>query len=182
MPEADETTCRRWFTANAARFHSPPSWHAAHILFAADPADPAARTAARAQAENALAQVKADPSQLPVLAAAFSDCPSRGQGGDLGAVTPDTTVPAFEAALRATAPGTVHDALVETYYGFHIVQVLARQDGRPQPFDAVHPRIAAWLQESAWRRAAHQFMAVLAARATVEGIVLSAGADGPLVQ
>jgi hypothetical protein len=46
----------------------------------------------------------------------------------------------------------------------------------------VHPRIAAWLREAAWRRAAHQFMALLAAKARVEGIALSAAADGPLVQ
>lgn len=182
IPEADEATCRRWFAANQVRFRTPPVWHAAHILRAADPADAPARAAAREEAARLLAALRADPAQLPALAAAHSDCPSRGQGGDLGAIEPGTTVPAFEAALRATAPGALHDAVVETRYGFHVILLRAREDGRQQPFEAVHARIAAWLREASFRRAAHQFMALLAARATLEGLVLSAGADGPLVQ
>lgn len=182
IPEADEETCRRWFTANQARFRTKPVWHAAHILLAADPANPQARAAARADAERLLAEVQADPLRLPSLAAAHSDCPSRSQGGDLGAIEPGTTVPAFEAALRATAPGAIHEAVVETRYGFHVIQLQAREVGHQQPFQAVHPRIAAWLQEASFRRAAHQFMALLAAKAKLEGLVLSAGTDGPLVQ
>ncbi|MGG5811147.1 peptidylprolyl isomerase [Falsiroseomonas sp. CW058] len=182
IPEADEATCRRWFDANRARFRTPPAWHATHLLIAADPADPAARGAARARAEAALAEVKADPARLGPLAAKLSDCPSREQAGDLGLVEGGSTVPEFEAALQATAAGEVHDAVVETRFGFHVVRVLEREDGRDLPFDAVQDRIASWLRESAWRRAAHQYMALLASRAAVEGIVLSAGADGPLVQ
>jgi peptidyl-prolyl cis-trans isomerase C len=182
IPEADEATCRRWFQANQARFRTPPVWHAAHVLLSADPANAPARATARADAERLLAELQADPARLPALAAAHSDCPSRSQGGDLGAIEPGTTVPEFEAALRATAPGAVHEAVVETRYGFHVIHLQAREEGRQQPFEAVHPRIAAWLREASYRRAAHQFMALLAAKAEVEGLVLSAGADGPLVQ
>lgn len=182
LPTADEATCRRWFEANRARFRTPPAWHAVHLLIAADPADAAERASARACAEAALAQAKQEPERLAELAAALSDCPSREDGGDLGLVTPGSTVPEFEAALRATEPGSVHEAVVESRYGFHVLRVLAREDGRDLPFEAVKGQIAERLEEAAWRRAAHQFMALLAARADVEGIVLSAGADGPLVQ
>ncbi len=181
-PEADIATCRRWYDANPARFRTPDAWQAAHLLLAADPADATARATARARATAALAEVQADPARLPVLAAAISDCPSRHQGGDLGLLTPGSTVPEFEAALRATPAGEVHGAVVETRFGFHVLRVLQREDGRPLPFAAVHARIAEWLEEAAWRRGARQYMALLAGRARVEGIVLSAGADGPLVQ
>jgi peptidyl-prolyl cis-trans isomerase C len=182
LPEADEVTCRRWFEANPARFRTKEAWHAAHLLVAADPADAAARGAARARAETALAEVKADPGRLAVLAAAISDCPSREAAGDLGLVERGSTVAEFEAALRATEAGAVHGAVVESRYGFHVVRVLQHAEGRALPYEAVRDRIAAWLQEAAWRRAVRQYMALLAGRATVEGIVLSAGADGPLVQ
>jgi peptidyl-prolyl cis-trans isomerase C len=182
VPEADEATCRRWYEANRARFRTSPAWQAAHVLIAADPSDAAARGAARARAEAVLAELKADPGRLAEVARAVSDCPSRETGGDLGLVTRGSTVPEFEAALLATGAGELHGAVVETRYGFHVLRVLARAEGREVPFDDARERVAAWLREAAWRRAAHQYMALLASRAAVEGIVLSAGADGPLVQ
>jgi peptidyl-prolyl cis-trans isomerase C len=182
IPEADETTCRRWYDANRARFRTSPLWHAAHLLIAADPADAPARAAARARAEAALAEVKAAPALLADLARTLSDCPSREQGGDLGLVTRGSTVAEFEAALALTPPGAVHDSVVETRYGFHVLRVLEHAEGREVPFDEAHARIAEWLHEATWRRAAHQYMARLAAEADIEGIALSASADGPLVQ
>lgn len=182
VPEADEATCRRWFERNPQHFRSKDAWHAVHLLVAADPADAAARAAARSRAEAALAEVQADPARLGELAAALSDCPSREQAGDLGLVTRGTTVAEFEAALSATEAGAVHERVVETRYGFHVVRVLQHEPGLGLPFEAVRERIAEWLQEAAWRRAARQYMAVLAGRARLEGFVLSAGADGPLVQ
>lgn len=182
VPEADEATCRRWFDANPRRFRTRDAWQAEHLLIAADPADQDARTRARVKVEAALATVLAEPGRLAGLAAALSDCPSREQGGDLGLVEEGSTVPAFEAALRATPPGTVHPAAVETRYGFHVLRVLHHAPAAALPFDAVRDRIAAWLTESAWRRGAQQYVAILAGRAAIEGIVLSRAADGPLVQ
>ncbi|NKE43803.1 peptidylprolyl isomerase [Roseomonas frigidaquae] len=182
LPEADEATCRRWFEANSARFRSRAAWHAAHVLLAADPADAEARAAARARAEAMLVTVQAEPDRLAALAAQFSDCPSRDQSGDLGLVEEGSTVPAFEAALRATFTGSVHPAVVETPYGFHVLRVFEAVAGQQVPFEAARVRVAEWLAEAAWRRAAYQYMTILASRAVVEGISLSAGADGPLVQ
>ncbi len=182
VPDADEATCRRWYDANRARFRTPAAWQAAHILFAADPGAAAERDAARARAEEALATVRAEPRRLADLAMRFSACPSKEQGGELGLVEAGTTVPEFEAALRATAPGAVHDAVVETRYGFHVIHVLSREEPTEIAFADAHPRIARHLHGSAWRRAAHQYMALLASRTEIEGIVLSAQADGPLVQ
>jgi peptidyl-prolyl cis-trans isomerase C len=182
VPEADEATCRRWYDANRARFRTSPLWRVVHLLIAADPADTPAREAARASAEVALAEVKADPSRLAELARAGSDCPSREQGGDLGLVTRGTTVAEFEAALIRTPAGAVHSGVIETRYGFHVVRVLDRAEGRQVPFEEARPRIAEWLREAAWRRAAHQYLALLASRAEIEGIAVSARVDGPLVQ
>ena len=41
VPEPDEATCRRFYERNQRRFRSPDIYEAAHILFAALPADPA---------------------------------------------------------------------------------------------------------------------------------------------
>lgn len=182
VPEADEATCRRWYEANRIRFRSPEAWRAAHILVAADPADAPARAAARTQAEALRAEVAAAPERLAALAASRSDCPSREQGGDLGLVTPGSTVPEFEAALSALQPGEVAPEPMESRYGFHVVRLLDRAPGRDIPFDLARERVAEYLRESSFRRAVRQYLSVLAGRAAVAGIALSAAAEGPLVQ
>ncbi|TCZ57336.1 peptidylprolyl isomerase [Roseicella aquatilis] len=180
VPEADEATCQRWFSANRARLRSPEVWQARHILLAADPEDAALRAAAEAEAAALIAELRADPDRFPALVAR-SACPSRGEGGDLGLIEPGTTVPEFEAALRALRPGELHPAPVATRYGYHVVQLLRHEPGHDLPFEAVRARIAAWLREASFRAAVRQYIQVLAGRARIEGIALAA-ADGPLVQ
>ena len=51
-PEPDEATCRRYWSANAAKFSTPDVYEAAHILFPAPPEDEAARAAAKRAAAN----------------------------------------------------------------------------------------------------------------------------------
>lgn len=180
VPEADETTCRRWFEANRARLRSPEAWHARHILLAADPEDAAARAAAEAEAAAIIAELRTEPDRFAALAAR-SACPSREEGGDLGLIEPGTTVPEFEAALRGLRPGELHPSPVVTRYGCHIVQLLAHEPGRDLPFEAVRGRIAGWLREASFRTAVRQYIQVLAGRARIEGFTLAA-AEGPLVQ
>ncbi|MBW8268866.1 peptidylprolyl isomerase [Caldovatus aquaticus] len=183
VPEADEATCRRWYEANRGRFRSQEAWHAQHLLIAADPEDAEARRSAEAEARALLAEVQADPDRLGPLARERSACPSREQGGDLGLVEPGTTVPEFEAALRALAPGGIHPTPVATRFGFHVLRLLRHEPGRELPYETVAPRIAAWLREASWRRAVHQYIALLARRARIEGFSLDhSAADGPLVQ
>ncbi len=50
VPEPDEETCRRYYENNRARFRSADIYEAAHILFAALPADAQAYAQARADA------------------------------------------------------------------------------------------------------------------------------------
>ena len=181
VPEADEATCRRWHAANRARLMSPEAWHAAHILIAADPADAEARRAAETLAAEFARDIAEDPTRLAPLATRYSACSSREQGGDLGLIEPGTTVAEFEAALRALAPGETSAAPVGTGYGYHVIHLRRHEPGRELPFDAVRDCIAAWLREASWRRALHQYIAILAGRARIEGIDLAV-ADGPLVQ
>jgi peptidyl-prolyl cis-trans isomerase C len=70
---------------------------------------------------------------------------------------------------------------VETKYGVHVIRLVRRAVGRELPYEAVKERIASYLEESAWRRAVHQYVAILAGRASIEGVELDA-ATSPLVQ
>lgn len=181
VPEADETTLRRWYDANRGRFRTKELWEASHILIAADPEDPEARTAAEARAAELLAQVLADRGLFAPLAEAHSACPSGKDGGRLGQVTRGSLVPEVETFLAAMAPGQICPVVVKSRYGMHILWLHERADPRDLPFEAVRDTVARYLRDASWRRAVHQFIAVLAGRARIEGIALE-GAGSPLVQ
>ncbi|MGV0820212.1 peptidylprolyl isomerase [Martelella sp. AMO21009] len=181
VPSAGETECRRFYDNNRSRFRSEPIFEARHILLAANPTDEAARRQARAEAEQMIADLQAGAVRFSELARARSACPSAEQGGNLGQLSPGSTVPEFEAVLMRLPEGELVGSPVETRYGFHIIRMDRRIEGAQLPFEAVQPRIAAWLEAAAWSKAVAQFIAVLAAEAEIEGIDI-AGADGPLVQ
>jgi len=176
VPEPDDETCRCYYARNQGRFRSPDIFEASHILFAALPADREAYAQARADATAVLATLMDNPDSFATLARAYSRCPSAAQGGKLGQITAEQTTPEFEQALLALRPGELRAEPVVTRYGFHIIRLDRKHDGRPLPYEAVAGRIADYLRESVRRRADTQYIARLITAAQIEGIDL-AGAD-----
>jgi len=176
VPEPDDDTCRRYYDRNSARFRSPDIYEASHILFAALASDRAAHAQARADAISILATLQEYPDRFATLARAYSRCPSAEQGGNLGQITAGQTTPEFEQALTALEPGHLCEAPVATRYGFHVIRLERKHEGRTLPYELVADRIADYLRESVRRRADAQYVARLVSAARIEGIEL-AGAD-----
>ena len=172
-PSADTETCRRYYEQNRQQFRSMDIYEAAHILFAASKADTEAYAQAHAAAEAALALLREHPERFVELARAHSVCSSASQGGNLGQITAEQTTPEFEQALFALEPGSVGPEPVATRYGFHIIRLDRRHEGRELPFELVADRIAEYLQESVQRRALAQYIARLATAAQIEGVELT---------
>ena len=177
VPEPDEATCQRYYDNNKARFASPDIYEAAHILFAALPADEAAYAQAQAVAEAALATLRGKPESFADLARTHSRCPSAAQGGNLGQLTADQVTPEFADALAEMSPGEISATPVATRYGLHIIQLARRHDGRTLPFEAVAERIAGYLRDSVMHRAQAQYIARLVSAAQIDGIALAGAAD-----
>jgi len=176
VPEPDEETCRRYYERNQARFRSPDIYEASHILFAAVTSDREAYVQARADAEAVLATLQERPESFATLAQAYSRCPSAAQGGNLGQLTRGQTTPEFERALMTLAPGELCAAPVATRYGFHVIRLDHRHEGRVLPYETVAGRIADYLRDNVRRRADAQYIARLVSAGRIEGIDL-AGAD-----
>jgi peptidyl-prolyl cis-trans isomerase SurA len=66
------------------------------------------------------------------MARQYSVDGSAGRGGDLGWIYPGDTVPDFERAMDALAPGQLSDP-VRTEFGFHLIQVLERRTDAASP-------------------------------------------------
>lgn len=180
LPQADAAACRQYFDSNRAHFASAPLLAARHILLACAPDDVEGRDAMRAQAEDLLAQLRRDGSRFAALAQAHSACPSKAQGGALGQISQGQTVPEFERQLFRLPPGLASQPL-ESRYGFHVVWVDQRIEGRPLPFEAVHDAIRDLLDQRVWQVAVAQYLKNLVGAADIRGIVLE-GADSPLMQ
>lgn len=180
-PEPDEATCRRFYDNNLQRFRSPDLFEAAHMLFPADPDDAEASARAKQQAIAALTEVLAAPHRFGDLARELSACTSAAQGGNLGQITRGQTVPEFETFLFNLEEGQICPVPVKTRFGYHVLRLDRRIEGRQLPFEVVRDRIADYLREHVWRRAISQYLQLLAGQAEIRGIELN-GASTPLVQ
>lgn len=178
-PVPTEDECRRYYETRAGQFRSGDLVEASHILFAITPNAPV--NGIRATAEATLRTVVAEPQRFAEFAASHSNCPSGTQGGNLGQLQRGETAPEFEAALFEGDITGVLPRLVSTRYGFHILHIAHRINGRQLPFETVKDRIAEFLSDRVQRNALRQYVQILAGKAGVSGIDLGA-ADSPLVR
>lgn len=137
-----EDDLRRSYKENQARFTSPEERRASHILIKAEKSATAdQKKAARAKAEQLLAQLQKNPSQFAELAKKNSDDPgSATNGGDLDFFARGAMVKPFEDAAFALKPGQI-SGVVESDFGFHIIQLTGERGGSAQPFEAVRAQL-----------------------------------------
>jgi peptidyl-prolyl cis-trans isomerase C len=173
VPEPDEAACRRYYEQNRRRFRAADIYEAAHILVAAVARDTESYRTAREQADVLLREIAREPSRFEELARLHSDCPSGAQGGNLGQISTGQTTPEFERALKSLTPGKLSPEPVTTPYGFHVIRLDRKIEGRELPFETVAGRIADYLMESVVQRATAQYIARLAGRAEIAGIDLA---------
>lgn len=133
---------KSYYEQNAARFMAADERRASHILIKADAAAPAAeRDKAKARATALLAEIKTDPKRFAELAKANSDDTGSAQkGGDLDWFGRGAMVKSFEDAAFALKRGEL-SSVVETDFGFHIIQLADQRGGEKKPFEAVQAEI-----------------------------------------
>ncbi|MES2089154.1 MAG: SurA N-terminal domain-containing protein [Pseudomonadota bacterium] len=133
---------RRSYQENLARYTTPEERRASHILIKAEKSmAPAQRQAARAKAEQLLAQVKKTPAVFGELAKKNSDdSGSAVNGGDLDFFGHGAMVKPFEDAAFSLKQGEI-SGLVESDFGYHIIMLTGIRGGSAQPFESVRTQI-----------------------------------------
>jgi peptidyl-prolyl cis-trans isomerase D len=119
--------------------------HIAHILFKTVGMTDAEAAEVKKKAEDVLNKAKHG-GNFADLAKQYSEDTSKDKGGDLGWIVRGQTVPEFEAAAFSLPKGSISD-LVKTQYGFHIIQVIDREQARTQTLDEVKASIVNQLQQ-----------------------------------
>ncbi len=133
---------RRYYAENEQRYTTPEEVRASHILIKADKGEPAAeRAKAKAKAESILAELRKNPGEFAELAKKDSDDPgSASKGGDLGFFSHGAMVKPFEDAAFSLKVGQISD-LVQSDFGYHIIEVTAKRGGEKKSFESVRPEL-----------------------------------------
>ena len=142
-----EEAVNNYFSEHLSEFGQPEERKASHILIsvAADATDEE-KQQAREKADNLLTQVKQDPQQFAAIAKEFSSDPgSAAQGGDLGFFGRGVMVKAFEDKIFSMQLGEISD-LVETDFGFHIIQLTEVKEAKQADLSEVREEIESKLR------------------------------------
>lgn len=157
-----EEDLRKYYDENASRYGVPEERRASHILIKAERSASAdERAKAKAKAEELLAQVRKNPASFAEVAKKNSqDEGSAVNGGDLDFFGRGAMVKEFDAAVYAMKAGEISN-LVETDFGFHIIQLTGTRGGEKKPFEAVRGEVETEVRKQLAQRryaeAAEQF-------------------------
>jgi peptidyl-prolyl cis-trans isomerase C len=173
-----EAECRRVYQAEQRRFRTPALYEAAHILIEAPGDDEARAAAARAVAAHLIDVLERGACTFGELAADHSDCPSAKLGGSLGQLSRGDLVPEVEDVLMALREGEVAPEPVLSRFGWHVLKLERRIEGRELPFEYVEDRIRLHLESRAWAAAAARYAAELTAEARAKGVAQTLTAEG----
>jgi peptidyl-prolyl cis-trans isomerase D len=137
-----EEDLRKYYAENEKRYTAPEERRASHILVKADKDAPKAeREKARSKAEALLAEVRKNPQSFAEIARKNSDDEgSAAKGGDLDFFGRGAMVKPFEDAAFALKPGET-SGIVESDFGFHIIQVTGARGGEKKSFESVRAAI-----------------------------------------
>jgi len=135
---------RAYYQSHPERYRQGEERRASHILITA-PKD-GDEKAARAKAEEVLAQLRKNPGDFEKLAKQHSQDPgSAANGGDLNWFGRGMMVPPFEQAVFALKENQISD-LVRSDFGYHIIKLTGVRPETARPFEQVRAEIAAELK------------------------------------
>lgn len=146
--QLNDDELRKVYDLNREQYRVPERVKVRHILIKTADKSKEEQAKLRAKAEDLLKQIKAG-ADFGKLARENSEDPgSKDKGGDLDWVARGQTVKNFEQAAFTLKPKQLSD-VITTEYGFHILQVMEKEDARLKPFEEVKAEIAKERQKQA---------------------------------
>ncbi len=132
---------------------------------------------ARKKAEDVLQQLKAGGNFAELAKKYSEDTASAKDGGELGWIERGRTVPEFEKAAFSLPKGSTSE-LVESSYGFHIIEVEDKQDAHLKTLEEVKAQIEPVLKHEKAVQAAEAKATALLSQARTLGLDKAAANQG----
>ncbi|MBI5067566.1 MAG: peptidylprolyl isomerase [Deltaproteobacteria bacterium] len=167
----DDDEVRAFYAARPDLFTEPERIQVRHVLLAAPAgASEVERKKARRAAEKVRTAARRPGADFAALARAHSQDPSAAAGGDLGFIARGQMVAPFEAAAFALRPGEI-SPVVETVFGFHVIQGGERRPGGQVPEERAREPIRQRLLGEKIERHRQDRIAALRGAARIEILV-----------
>jgi peptidyl-prolyl cis-trans isomerase C len=148
LPSPGAEEVEKYYQSHLEEFKSEESVTASHILIGFEPEDTAEIKEKKLQQTKQIKEQIAGGAEFAALAKEHSSCPSSAQGGSLGSFGRGQMVPPFEEAAFQLQPGATSD-VVETQFGYHLIQVSDHKDGSVQALPEAKPEIEGALKQEA---------------------------------
>jgi len=141
-----ESEVKAYYDSNPQYFQQPEQVRANHILIKVEPdAKEEDKTAALGKIKDVQKKLK-EGAKFDALAKEYSEGPSKDKGGDLGYFRRGQMVKPFEEKAFSLKPGEVSD-VVETQFGYHLIEVIDVKPASVVPFAEVQERIKKFLEQ-----------------------------------
>ena len=162
-----EKEINKFYQKNKEKFKMPESVHVRHILVAkAAGDDDKVKTEKKTKAEDLRKQLVAG-ADFAAIAKKNSDCPSKQSGGDLGVFTRGEMVKQFEDAAFSQEVNAI-GPVVETEFGYHIIQVLERHGPKTLTLDEkMKGNISAYVEQQKQQEAFDAMLKKLRSKANI---------------
>ena len=140
-----EADVKAYYDQNKAQYVEPEKRRVAHILVDNSEDD----DAAKAKAEDLLAQLQQGADFAALAESSSDDIVSAEMGGDLDWIERDMMDPAFEDAAFALANKGDYSDVVQSEFGYHIIQLTDIQSEQVKAYDAVKADLRTELERTA---------------------------------
>ncbi len=137
---------KKVYQANIDSYRVPERAYVRHILVMTQGKPKEETEKLRAKADGLLVQIKKGADFADLARKESDDKTSGAKGGDVGWLTRGQTVPEFEQVAFTLKPKEI-SGVVTTQYGFHIIQLMDRQNAHVRTFDEVKPELIAEAQK-----------------------------------
>jgi peptidyl-prolyl cis-trans isomerase C len=165
-PAPSDADIKNYFDLNKSKFDEPEKVHARHILVKTSPTDnETVKKANKAKIDGIRKKLVAG-GDFAKIAQESSDCPSKAKGGDLGTFAKGQMVKPFEDAAFSQKVNEI-SPVVETQFGYHIIQVQEHLQAKSKTLDDVKPEIIKTLQEQNKQKAVKDYIEGLKSKATI---------------
>ncbi len=144
--KVSDAELRKEYQDSIDSFRTPERVRIRHILIKTQGKPKEEAPQLKAKAEDLLKQLKGGADFAELAKKNSEDPGSAAKGGELDWVTRGQMVPNFEKAAFSLKPGEL-SGVVETEYGYHILQCEDRQDAHTQTFEEARPQLFAEAQK-----------------------------------